>query len=157
MASGRMAPSKAKSGRNVDLTLGPDSRLAFRRQERQTHGTLGTHGIILADVEIGRVLLSPQEFPIYILLSLLAALDVAGKEEEALHFWEQVTALLVISSIRHSGRQRLIESLLVRVREVWASREWYMALSDSMLKSVEEAYLVLICRCWVGSGSSRLS
>jgi len=50
MASGRMAPSNAKSGRNVDPTLRPDSRLAFRRQVRQTHGTHGTQGIIFADV-----------------------------------------------------------------------------------------------------------
>jgi len=90
-------------------------------------------------LEIGRVVLSPQEFPIDILLSLLAALDVAGEEAEGLRFWERVTALLVISSIRYSGRQRLIESLLVRVGEVWASPEWYMASADSMLKSVEEA------------------
>jgi len=72
-------------------------------------------------LEIGRVLLSPQEFPIDSLLSLLAALDVAGEEAEALRFCERVTALLVISSIRYSGRQRLIETLLVRVGEVWAS------------------------------------
>jgi len=45
MGSGRMAPSKAKSG----PTLRPDSRLAFRRQVRQTHGTHGTQGIIFAD------------------------------------------------------------------------------------------------------------
>jgi len=77
---------------------------------------------------------------------LLAALDVAGEEAEALRIWERDTALLVISSIRYSGRQRLIESLLVRVGEVWASPEWYMPSSDSMLKSVEEAWLVLICR-----------
>jgi len=69
-------------------------------------------------LEIGRVVLSPQEFPIDILLSLLEALDVAVEEGEALRFWERVTALLVISSIRYSGRQRLIESLLVRVGEV---------------------------------------
>jgi len=68
-------------------------------------------------LEIGRVLLSPQEFPIDILLSLLAAPDAAGEETEALRFWERVTALLVISSISYSGRQRLIESLLVRVGE----------------------------------------
>jgi len=49
MASGRMAPSNAKLGRNVDPTLRPDSRLAFRRQVRQTHGTHGTQGIIFAD------------------------------------------------------------------------------------------------------------
>ena len=48
MASGRMAPSNAKSGRNVDPTLSPDSRLAFRRQVRQTHGT---QGIIFADAD----------------------------------------------------------------------------------------------------------
>ena len=75
-------------------------------------------------LEIGRILLSPHEIPIDILLSLLAALDVAAEEEEALRFRERVTALLVISSIRYSGRQRLIESLLVRVGEVWASPEW---------------------------------
>jgi len=89
--------------------------------------------------EIGSVLLSPQEFPIDILLSLPAALDVAGEDAEALGFWERVTALLVIPSIRYSGRPRLIESLLVRVGEVWASPEWYIASSDSMLKRVEEA------------------
>jgi len=53
MASGRMAPSNAKSGRNVDPTLGPDSRLAFRRQVRQRHGTHGTQGIIFADASPG--------------------------------------------------------------------------------------------------------
>ena len=90
-------------------------------------------------LQIGRVLLSPQEFPIDILLSLLAAIDVAGEHAEALRFWEQVTALLVISSMRYSGRHRLIESLLVRVGEVLASPDWYMASSDSMPKSVEEA------------------
>jgi len=52
MASGRMAPSNAKSGRNVHPTLRPDSRLAFRRQVRQTHGTHGTQGIIFADVQV---------------------------------------------------------------------------------------------------------
>ena len=51
MASGRMVPSNAKSGRNVDPTLRPDSRLAFRRQVCQTHGTHGTQGIIFADVD----------------------------------------------------------------------------------------------------------
>jgi len=90
-------------------------------------------------LEIGRVLLSPREFPIDILLSLLAELDEAGEEAEALRFWERVTALLVISPIIYSGQQQLIESLLVRVREVWASPEWYMASSDSMPKSVEVA------------------
>jgi len=44
-----MAPSNAKSGLNIDPTLRPDSRLAFRRQVRQTHGTHGTQGIIFAD------------------------------------------------------------------------------------------------------------
>jgi len=44
-----MAPSNAKSARNVDLTLRPDSRLAFHRQVHQTHGTHGTQGIIFAD------------------------------------------------------------------------------------------------------------
>jgi len=52
MASGRMAPSNAKLGRNVDPTLRPDSRLAFRRQVRQTHGTHGTQGIIFADASL---------------------------------------------------------------------------------------------------------
>jgi len=50
MASGRMAPSNAKSGWHMGSTLDPDSRLAFRRQVRQTHGTHGTQGIIFADV-----------------------------------------------------------------------------------------------------------
>jgi len=49
MASGRMAPSNAKSGRNVRSTLRPDSRFAFRRQVRQTHGMHGTQGIFFAD------------------------------------------------------------------------------------------------------------
>ena len=52
---------------------------------------------------IVRFLSLPQEFPIEILLSLLGALDVAGEEAEGLRFWEQVTALLVISSLRYSG------------------------------------------------------
>ena len=78
-------------------------------------------------------------FPIDILLSLLAALDVVGQEAEAFRFCERVTALLVISSIRYSGRQRLMESLLARVGEGRAPPEWYMASCDSMLKSVEEA------------------
>ena len=60
MASGRMAPSKAKSRRNVYPTLRPDSRLAFRRQVRQTHGTHRMPGIIFADVwGRARILLSP--------------------------------------------------------------------------------------------------
>ena len=42
-------------------------------------------------LEIGRVLLSPQEYPIDILLSLLGALDVGGEEAEALRFWEWVS------------------------------------------------------------------
>jgi len=50
MASGRMALGDAKSGRDVDPTLRPDSRLAFRRPRRQTHGAHRTQGIILADV-----------------------------------------------------------------------------------------------------------
>ena len=83
--------------------------------------------------------MSHYEFPIHILVSVQAALEVTGEEAEALRFWERVTALLVISSIRYPGRQRLIESLVVRVGEVWASPEWYMAASDSMLKSVEVA------------------
>jgi len=40
----------AKSGRDVDPTLRPDSRLAFRRPGRQTHGAHRTQGIIFADV-----------------------------------------------------------------------------------------------------------
>jgi len=58
-----------------------------------------------------------------ILLLLLGALDVAGEEAKVLRFCKRVTALLVISSMRYSGQQRLIESLLVRVGEVWASPE----------------------------------
>jgi len=63
MASGRMAPSNAKSGRNVDPTLRPDSRLAFRCLVRQTHGTHGTHGtqgIIFADVAASPVSPKPS-------------------------------------------------------------------------------------------------
>jgi len=83
---------------------------------------------------IGRVLLSPHECPIDIWLWLLDALDVAGEEAEALRFWERVTSLLVISSRTYSERQRLIESLLVRVGEGWAWPEWYIPSPDSMLK-----------------------
>jgi len=50
MASGRMALGDAKSGRVVDPTLRPDSRLAFRRPGRQTHRGHRTQGIIFADV-----------------------------------------------------------------------------------------------------------
>jgi len=50
MASGRMAPSNAKSRHNIHSKLRLDSRLAFRRQVRQTHGMRGTQGIIFADV-----------------------------------------------------------------------------------------------------------
>ena len=49
MASGRMALGDAKSGRDVDPTSRPDSRLAFRRPGRQTHGAHRTQGIIFAD------------------------------------------------------------------------------------------------------------
>jgi len=56
-----MAPSNAKSGCNVDPTLRPDSRLAFRRQVRQTHGTHGTQGIIFADVPPMHSYLSSQQ------------------------------------------------------------------------------------------------
>jgi len=45
-----MALGDAKSGCNVDPTLHPDSRLAFRRPGRQTHGAHRTQGIIFADV-----------------------------------------------------------------------------------------------------------
>ena len=55
-----------------------------------------------------------------ILLLLPYALDEAGEEAEGFIFWEQVTALLVIWSIRYSGQQQLIESLLVRVGDVRA-------------------------------------
>jgi len=44
-----MAPSNAKSGRQVDPTLRPDSRLAFRRQVRQTHVMHPTQVVIFAD------------------------------------------------------------------------------------------------------------
>jgi len=69
---------------------------------------------------MGSVLLSPQQFPMNILLLLPCALDVGREEAEAFIFWEQVTALLVIWSIRYSGQQQLIELLLVRVRDVRA-------------------------------------
>jgi len=49
MASGRMALGDAKSGSDVDPTSCPDSRLAFRRPGRQTHGAHRTQGIIFAD------------------------------------------------------------------------------------------------------------
>jgi len=49
IASGRMALGDAKSGRDVDPTLRPDSRLAFRRPGRQTHGAHRTQGIIFAN------------------------------------------------------------------------------------------------------------
>jgi len=45
-----MALGDAKSGRDVDPTLRPDSRLAFRRPGRHTHGAHRTQGIIFADV-----------------------------------------------------------------------------------------------------------
>ena len=45
-----MALGDAKSGRDVDPTLRPDSRLASRRPGRQTHGAHRTQGIIFADV-----------------------------------------------------------------------------------------------------------
>jgi len=45
-----MALGDAKSGPDVDPTLRPDSRLAFRRPGRQTHGAHWTQGIIFADV-----------------------------------------------------------------------------------------------------------
>jgi len=44
-----MALGDAKSGRDVDPTLRPDSRLAFRRPGRQTHGAHRTQGLIFAD------------------------------------------------------------------------------------------------------------
>jgi len=44
-----MALGDAKSGRDVDPTLRPDSRLEFRRPGRQTHGVHRTQGIIFAD------------------------------------------------------------------------------------------------------------
>ena len=49
MASGHMALGDAKSGRDVDRTLRPDSRLPFRRPGRQTHGAHRTQDIIFAD------------------------------------------------------------------------------------------------------------
>ena len=49
MASGRMVLGDAKSGRDFDPTLRPDSRLAFRRPGRQTYGAHRTQGIIFAD------------------------------------------------------------------------------------------------------------
>jgi len=49
MASGRLALGDAKSGRDVNPTLRPDSRLAFRRPGRQTHGAHRTQGSIFAD------------------------------------------------------------------------------------------------------------
>ena len=51
MASGRMALGNAKSGWNIDPTLRPDLRLAFRRPGRQTHGAHRPPGIIFADVD----------------------------------------------------------------------------------------------------------
>ena len=51
MVSGRMALGDAKSGRDVDPTLRPDLRLAFRRPGRQMHGAHTTQGIIFADVD----------------------------------------------------------------------------------------------------------
>ena len=65
-----MALSNAKSGRNVDPTLRPDSRLAFRRPGRQTHGTHRMQGIIFAVED----LLAQWQFRLYKLRSLLAIL-----------------------------------------------------------------------------------
>jgi len=49
-----MALGDAKSGPDVDPTLGPASRLAFRRPGRQTHGAHRTQGIIFADEQYER-------------------------------------------------------------------------------------------------------
>jgi len=63
MASGRTALSNAKSGRNV----GPDSRLAFGLQVRQTHRTHRTQGIIFADAEhVPKVNRVYREMPIQV-------------------------------------------------------------------------------------------
>jgi len=66
MASGRMALGDAKSGHDVDPTLRPDSRLAFRRPGRQTHGAHRMQGIVFADdppapVPDGQLLLCLEE------------------------------------------------------------------------------------------------
>jgi len=50
MVSGRMALGDAKSGRDVDPPLRPDSRLAFRRPVGQTHVAHRTQGIIFTHV-----------------------------------------------------------------------------------------------------------
>jgi len=50
MASGLMALGDAKSACDVDPTLRPDSRLAFRRPGCQMHGAHRTQCIIFADV-----------------------------------------------------------------------------------------------------------
>jgi len=53
-----MALGDAKSGRDVDPTLRPDSRLAFRRLGRQTHGAHRTQGIIFAVVSVASRLMN---------------------------------------------------------------------------------------------------
>jgi len=55
MPSGWMALGDSKSGRDLDRTLGPDSRLAFRRPGCQMHWAHWTQGIIFADVDLSNV------------------------------------------------------------------------------------------------------
>jgi len=56
-----MALGDAKSGPDVDPTLHPDSRLAFRRPRRQTHGEHRTQGIIFADDHFIRELVTTEK------------------------------------------------------------------------------------------------
>jgi len=72
-----MALGEAKSGRDVDATLRPDSRLAFRRPGRQTHGAHTTQGIIFADVR-GRFRGSGSRDGLTIITSPSVESDMAG-------------------------------------------------------------------------------
>ena len=63
MASGRMALGYATAGHDLDPTLRPDSRLAFPRPGRQTHGAHRTQLIIFADV-IGWIIRRCQTLPV---------------------------------------------------------------------------------------------
>jgi len=64
MVSEWVALGNRKSGCAVDATLRPDSRLAFRRPGRQTHGAHKTPAIIFDDVrdmELKKNVLCPVE------------------------------------------------------------------------------------------------
>jgi len=111
MASGRMAPSNPKSGCNVDPTLRPDSRLAFRRPVRQTHGTHGTQGIIFAD--------APESQLSFIQMHKFMALDCTFLKARF------VQTLLLAVGIDANG-QCLILAWAVVESENTASWTWFL-------------------------------